>query len=282
MPVAIPLVSMLVAMFLLLLVFTWQSGMHRIFEALARWADVTIATHIPRVGDIHLGALSRAIRHADVWVERQLSGLLTVAIWPVVALLTLARNVVLDPARELAYISRDAAQAIAGLRRYVIPAMIAAKVAWIPRHLVALEAAVQGLLTRAPVHIVHKVVEIATKATTTVVNKAVAVPWPRIRGAERDISGLWKKVKALAHRVPVALTAAALTAIVARTSFRWVRCAKVGRVGRGVCGMNESMLESLLADTVLVVGTISLVEFCHGLQAGMDEVTPQIRHFWRA
>jgi hypothetical protein len=46
--------------------------------------------------------------------------------------------------------------------------------------------------------------------------------------------------------------------------------------------MDTDLLDSLLADTLLIVGTISLVEFAEGLQAGMGELTPQIRRFWKA
>src|SRR5437764_1465863 len=56
----------------------------------------------------------------------------------------------------------------------------------------------------------------------------------------------------------------------------------VYKVGKRACGMNPDLLESLLADTLLIAGTVSLVEFARGMQDVTEEVTPLIRTFWRA
>src|SRR5437764_441195 len=46
--------------------------------------------------------------------------------------------------------------------------------------------------------------------------------------------------------------------------------------------VNPGLLESLLADTLLIAGTVSLVEFARGMQDVTEEVTPLSRTFWRA
>jgi hypothetical protein len=42
------------------------------------------------------------------------------------------------------------------------------------------------------------------------------------------------------------------------------------------------LLDSLLADTTLILGTVSLVEFAQGMRGVTAEAVPLIRRFWRA
>lgn len=75
----------------------------------------------------------------------------------------------------------------------------------------------------------------------------------------------------------VGLTAATL----GRLGLGFVRCSKVKRIGRGVCGLDESLLESLLADALLVVGAISIVEFAKELQTIEGVTVDALRGFVR-
>ena len=82
------------------------------------------------------------------------------------------------------------------------------------------------------------------------------------------------------------LVGAGLTALAIRMLGRlklgWLRCTKVGRVGRATCGMDADFLSSVLALTTAMLGTYSLVQFAEEMQDVTEEVAPLIQRFWRA
>lgn len=121
-------------------------------------------------------------------------------------------------------------------------------------------------------------------AIATVGAVAAPLPWVRGRlgGIERDLGGLRKRVGALEKVGIGAGIAAAVAVALSRLGLGWVRCPRVTKAGRQVCGMNADLLDSLLADTLLIAGTVSLVEFAQGMQGITAEITPAIRAFWRA
>lgn len=96
-----------------------------------------------------------------------------------------------------------------------------------------------------------------------------------------DIPRLWKRTKALerqydrlSHRIRGARTvigasvfAGLLVAALAKLGLSWMRCSNVKKVGKRICGMNPATLEALLADTLAIVGTVSLLEFIRDAQA---------------
>lgn len=49
--------------------------------------------------------------------------------------------------------------------------------------------------------------------------------------------------------------------------FPWLFCRKVKAVGSRVCGLDNDLLNSLLLDTLLIAGTISVVEMAREMQA---------------
>lgn len=97
----------------------------------------------------------------------------------------------------------------------------------------------------------------------------------------RQDAKLRKQIRSAKRFVPVALTVAGLFALLRKASLSWIRCAKVKRVGKQVCGMDDSLLESLLADALLVVGTISVVQFAKELQAIEGTVLTGLEKFVR-
>jgi hypothetical protein len=49
--------------------------------------------------------------------------------------------------------------------------------------------------------------------------------------------------------------------------FPWLFCRKVQTVGKRLCGLDDSLLQSLLSDTLAIVGAVSLLEFIADAQA---------------
>ena len=70
-------------------------------------------------------------------------------------------------------------------------------------------------------------------------------------------------------------------AILARLGLKWTRCNNVGKAGRQLCGLDTSLLDELLLDTVAILGTVSIVAFAHDLQGVTDESVNIMRGFIR-
>lgn len=279
-PYAWPLLALAAFLVLLGTQKAWQASFGALLRQLANLIDGLPSIHVVR-HSIGFGGIARAIRTADASVYHWIGIAIQASAQPFTTFIRYLSDVVSRPAQEVGLFAADTLHALTQLRRVIVPAMIAAHIAWIPRHLAALAAKVASLAARAPVHIIRHTIEVAKPSVVNIVNKAVAVPLPRIGRLEREAGELADRIKSLGRRLAPAAVAALVVATVARLGAGWLRCSRVKRVGRNVCGMDSGLLDSLLADTLLVVGTISLVEFAEGLQAGMDGLTPQVRKFWR-
>lgn len=92
---------------------------------------------------------------------------------------------------------------------------------------------------------------------------------------------------ALNHRltkVEKAAGGAALAGAVVATVARfwpWLRCSNTKKMGKAVCRMDGELLDALLDSTLMVFGTISLLEFAHAMQSVTDESVGAVRGFIR-
>jgi hypothetical protein len=103
-----------------------------------------------------------------------------------------------------------------------------------------------------------------------------------VRGLGRDVSGALARLRRIEKTLTVGGAAALVGVALGVLGLSWTRCSRVGKVGKQMCGVNPDLLESLLADTLLIAGTISLVEFARGMQVITAEIEGPIRKFWRA
>jgi len=100
---------------------------------------------------------------------------------------------------------------------------------------------------------------------------AIALPFPRIGVKPREWTGVLKRLKRL-EKVAAGLgTAGLVLAALRRLRLGWLRCSNVGKVGRRLCGLDGSLLDSLLLDTVAILSVLSVVEFAEALLAVEDE-----------
>lgn len=107
----------------------------------------------------------------------------------------------------------------------------------------------------------------------------------RVRDLERDFthpSTRWLR------RTALAMWAATLAGLMVRTlarRFPWLFCRQVKKVGGRLCGLDPSLLDSLLLDALVLTSGISVVTFAKELQAlehealvlvaaGIDELKP--------
>jgi hypothetical protein len=138
-------------------------------------------------------------------------------------------------------------------------------------------------------HAVHTTRTVVTRVERTTVQRvtrlvkatagAVAIPgvlWgtlPRLRGLERWRNRTGARLRNLERGIAGVSAVALVGTALARLGLNWIRCRRVGKVGKAVCGMDSQLLGSLLADATLIIGTISLVELTRGTQRLMPAIT---------
>lgn len=123
-----------------------------------------------------------------------------------------------------------------------------------------------------------------TKAEEAAIAALVAVPaaiagagriaLPGLRRIEREQSQVAKWIREHAGLLTVTGAVGLVIAALAKLGLGWTRCDKVGRLGKAVCGMDESLLESLLAGALVVASSVSIVELareCRGFTGDVDE-----------
>lgn len=117
----------------------------------------------------------------------------------------------------------------------------------------------------------------------------VAVELPRDIGRVRHRVGelehdLANPSKRWLRRIAAAMWAATMLGLMLKVlarRFPWLFCRKVKAVGNRTCGLDPDLLNAILLDTVLIGGTISIVEFARELQGIERGVAGIIRGFIR-
>jgi len=190
--------------------------------------------------------------------------------------------------KEIASLSHDTAQAVEGLavgqvKPWVNKRLGAALVAIaaLKARVLALEKTGVGRLEKVTHVVEHK---------TIVVEHAIAQPdigaipraLPKVGQLEREIADALARGRELLKRFGPAALVGTVAFALSRLGITWARCSNVNKVGKRACGMNPDLLESLLADTLLIAGTLSLVEFAREMIPVTDESVSLIRRFWRA
>ena len=135
---------------------------------------------------------------------------------------------------------------------------------------------------------VTKVIHDAAKATNITIKAATfAIPgvWqpaiPRVGQLERDVTGLEKWVRSHRDAVTAGALAAAVAATLARLGLSSSRCSRVQKYNKALCGMDDGLLDSLLADTLVLASTISIVELAVYCQGFLKEVEGPLQSFVR-
>lgn len=189
-------------------------------------------------------------------------------------------------------------QALHILRRYTIPALIAATTGPFGSLVYAFRKQIAHLFTQLAhlsatlVHEIPKVViNVKTQAAAipkaihqtipAAISNAVAVPWGAIGQLRKGEEAARANIAKLRRYVVGAGAAALVAGAIGRLGFGWARCSRVGRLGRAVCGMDDGLLESLLAGALLIASTISIVEFAKSCQAFTDAVEAPLKDFVR-
>jgi hypothetical protein len=149
-----------------------------------------------------------------------------------------------------------------------------AKVARVAEHAPALT------LPRVTIN-VKKYVEPAAKAAVITLTGGAAVDLPRIKTLGRDVSGLEKWVKSHEKDLAGLGFAGLLLAGLSRMGLSWLRCSNTQKAGKGLCGLDEGLLDAILAGTIAIFGTVGLVEFAEAVQDGTKDAADLVRTLYR-
>lgn len=98
---------------------------------------------------------------------------------------------------------------------------------------------------------------------------AIARPLP----VARPVASSWKHV--LTRKAAVALTLAGILGL----GMRWLRCAKVGKVGRAICGVNAGALDFLLGSALLAFALSDVCRLVTGMQRAAEAFEPALLAF---
>jgi len=121
----------------------------------------------------------------------------------------------------------------------------------------------------------------AARLERVIAAKAAAVAG-RVGQLERTTRGELTRLRRIEGTLTKAGAAALVGVALARLGLGWLRCPRVAKLGKRACGMDASLLDSLLADTLVIAGTVSLIEFAREMQDVTARSEGLIRRFWRA
>lgn len=128
---------------------------------------------------------------------------------------------------------------------------------------------------------VHRLVRVLQGEVAHVIDWSI----PRLRARDRALSDslgrLWHRIRA--HEGALGLTAAAalVAAALARLGLGRLGCLNRKNALRTLCGMHPSLLESLLAGTLVLASPISVVDLTKAAQAFTSEAEDGLRWFVR-
>jgi hypothetical protein len=211
-----------------------------------------------------------------------------------------------ETADQLAGLAEDTARAFDYTKRILIPALLGAALAPIVREIAHLGARTKTIILH-PTTIVHKVVNVVTPglkalegkvtaleakvaaigaaAPTIVTSPPISITLPKPAAIPGDITSglgsLWTRVRRFGRTLTPAGIAGLVAGATALLGVSYARCSKSKQLGKTACGLNDDLLEGLLASTVLVASSISVVELAKACQKFTPTVEEGLRFFVR-
>lgn len=291
------LASLLLVCALMALSFAYTYTFGALLKALASLLDVGIS--IPYGPTLHpFSFIGGALNDLDNTIRNGLGTGIQYAQYGFNKTLHAVAYSIQEIGNTLEALASDTRSALHGLRVSVIPTLIGAALGPLAAIVYGLRHQVKAIAVavanaaihpgRTVVHTItnlrtveHTIVKTVTVTVPAAVAKAVALPAPRLGWLERETITTLARLKKIGASLTPAGVLAATIAAVGTLGFGWVRCRNVGKAGKVLCGMNGDLLESLLADTLLIASTISIVEFAKNCQAFSSEVESPLVQFVR-
>jgi hypothetical protein len=261
------------------LLVIWRQTFGAALQYIADLMTFTVNTHLHYKKTFDLG---RPFRVADsaitTWLEAERDGLSIEIGWTWHAL----QETWHATASAVEWLTHETADTLEWIERVKLPrwakwAATAALPAALLTKLIA--AAVShlkpGILREIKV-VEHAVPQTITKVLRYAAPVALPIPLgiPRLRHRVKDVEDEVRNLRKSLRHPATWIGAAAAAGIIANAlglSKRCVRRGNLGRAARQVCGMDSSLLGTLLSDALVIAGAISVVEFAEGLLTIEDE-----------
>lgn len=255
---------------------------------LNRMAQLT--SHVWAVG----GSISHAVDSVNHWVENRLADGLSGTELAVAKWWHGMEWIVTTTADTLAQFGMDVEAGFAALVNGVIPATIATNTAALERQLHNLRAqatAIAGSLVQLMLDRTHAIETTVARdfgAALRGIDDIRGAVSERLgtfgRAVEAEIAGLRGYVNgALTRRVEAALAGAGAGALAwasvsaLSAALGLLRCTNVQKAARAACRMDTGALDALLAGTLIIGGTLSVVTFAEACIDAQDEVVPFLK-----
>jgi hypothetical protein len=243
------------------------------------------------------GTLRRTILRVEHNVAHWLAAGALATEGPVVSLLEGCAAIIATVALVIYYLALEAYKGLRALRHVVVPKLVAVATAPLARGLHTLRATLHWLThtvlraalvrIRALEHdytwLGHRVLHGlgVLRHTAAIAAHEVLGLGHRVGELARARVALWRYVRSLRRTLTVAGLTALVVAVLARLGLGWLRCRNVKQAGRSVCGMDAGLLESLLADLVILAGTLSIVELARECQHATQPLEDGLRFLLR-
>jgi hypothetical protein len=277
------LITLLAWLICFTLAYIWR----RSFGAMLQWlADEIDRVRLPHVlgGGHVLGPVSAAFRFVDTRIEGSLDYAANHTEHAAVWLFNHAAARFDQLGREIGGLAFDVAVWGHNLVHGTIPRELAAAQRVTVARLDALRARVPALVhgAVAPLRATVNRLTVAVEHEFDVLGRRIGRVGSRVGRLEHTVEGELGRLSRVEKLLGVAAFTALVGAALGRLGLRWLRCGNVRKTGQRLCGMDAGLLESLLADALLVGGAISLVELAEHMQGVVGESAGLIQRFWRA
>lgn len=286
MPVAIEIGADLLLLCALIVLVGLAKGLDYTFVAFLKWLGGRIrGLHIPltHIGIPGTGAVGGALENAANWMHNQIGvGVLALEHTAVYFWHALGRLAALlgDQLKGLAY---DLLWVYHRVEKFTVPYWIDRLQRWVIRQLVAFAHHPIRYLRHAVADVQHGAVAVARIAVAAPGALARTPPWigKRIGALEREVTGLENGRFRWLERLALGGLATGVALRLLQRVAPWVRCRNVARVGRRLCASDPGLLDSLLADLLVIAGTISVVEFARECQDVAPPLEDGLHYFLR-
>lgn len=254
---------------------------HLLFTAVAGAIDVSILGRHPlrSVANIFRSADNAVMHYIGVGIDRTGHIAVELVVWVAYTLTMIGVAIAALTYEMLLYAKRAAIKSSPAQVQKAVAPLITAKTAPVARTKVIADSRVPAL--EREIAAVNARVDALQHAATLPAPVTVPRTLPRVGELEQGLEWAKGKIGRLSKYATVAGLVGLTAAVLGRLGLGWTRCSNVRRVGKNVCGMDAGLLESLLAGTALVTGTVSIVEFAKALQAIEGEVVAGVRGFVR-
>lgn len=260
--------------------FTFDKTFRALFAPLmTRIADIGFGG-IRGHGSVHpFGFLNGIVDDVETWTRRQMAACERAMAWAIETMRATAHELSLT-VHSMAENYKAAFDNVWHAVTHDAPKIIRqAVVRPVQKAAAYSDAKLRAQVHRLTVRVDHLAARVAHTATATA--GAIAAPFPRLGRLERSVKAQGKRLTRLEKSTLGVVAAGFGVAVLAKAVIGWLRCPSLAKNLKKRHCIDSDLLDALLTGTLLIVGTISLVEFAKEVGAVTEEANGLIHGFLR-